>query len=657
MLRRPEFRAVNFFFCFTALILPFIAGSGGDLQLTIVQLVSSAFTIYTNILCYFSATASDSHVITLMVPAGCCLLAMFLMQERVRTGRALAISTPLWMENGAGQNGLPAAGVSKQREIDPKEQEQQSRLVTELEQQVAELKAEIEEHKKVESALRDSEWKFRTLVENLNIGVFRNTVDGGRIVQTNTAMARIFGYESVQDFYGISVTDLYLDMVDRQKFLEEMRTQGFVKDRLIAMRKRDGTPIWCSVTAVAHYDSAGRLECSDGVLEDVTEQKRLEEQLRHSQKMEAIGTLTGGIAHDFNNMLTAILGYANLLKLKMPADVVLHTYVEQILVSSEKAANLTRSLLAFSRKQIINPRPVNLNEIVQGVETLLTRVIGEDLEFKTILADRDLVVMADSSQMEQILLNLATNARDAMEDGGMLTIETSRTGVIPRHDGFSHALEPGDYAVISVSDTGAGMDEALSQRIFEPFYTTKEMGRGTGLGLSIVYGIVRQHKGDIHVYSEPGSGTTFKIYLPIVEKPAKKREDKVASPLVGGTETILVAEDDEDVRNLICSMLMQFGYRVIEAVDGLDAVEQFILHQEEVELLLLDVVMPRMNGKECLDRIRETNSRVPVIFSSGYTADIIHAKGIHEEGAGFLQKPVQPQVLLAVIRNTLERNG
>jgi polar amino acid transport system substrate-binding protein len=229
--------------------------------------------------------------------------------------------------------------------------------------------------------------------------------------------------------------------------------------------------------------------------------------------------------------------------------------------------------------------------------------------------------------------------------------------VIPRHDGFSHALEPGDYAVISVSDTGAGMDEALSQRIFEPFYTTKEMGRGTGLGLSIVYGIVRQHKGDIHVYSEPGSGTTFKIYLPIVEKPAKKREDKVASPLVGGTETILVAEDDEDVRNLICSMLMQFGYRVIEAVDGLDAVEQFILHQEEVELLLLDVVMPRMNGKECLDRIRETNSRVPVIFSSGYTADIIHAKGIHEEGAGFLQKPVQPQVLLAVIRNTLERNG
>ncbi|SHO47972.1 PAS domain S-box-containing protein [Desulfopila aestuarii DSM 18488] len=595
------------------------------------------------------------------VPVGSCLFVFFSIREMLRADTGPEISAPLCIESGgegAGQNGLSYSVGSDKNDGDPKRQEGVSQREAELEKKVAELEAQLEERKQVEIALRDSEWKFRTLVENLNIGVFRNTVEGGRIVQTNTAMAKIFGYDSVQDFYGISVTELYLDMVDRQKFLEEMRTNGFVKDRLIAMRKKDGTPIWCSVTAVAHYDSEGRMECSDGVLEDVTERKRLEEQLRHSQKMEAIGTLTGGIAHDFNNMLTAILGYANLLKLKVVEDPILNNYVEQILTSSEKAAHLTKSLLAFSRKQIINPRPVNLNEVVSGVEKLLMRVIGEDIEFKTILADRDLVVMADSGQMEQILLNLATNARDAMDDGGRLIIETSLAGVIPQRGGLPNTLEPGNYAVISVSDTGGGMDEAMCQRIFEPFYTTKEMGRGTGLGLSIVYGIIRQHRGDIQVYSEPGAGTTFKIYLPIAEQSAGiSDEAMVETPLVGGNETILVAEDNDDVRNLMCSMLQQFGYTVIEAVDGEDAVEKFSRHIDEVDLLLLDVVMPRMNGKECLDKIRAMNDRVPVIFSSGYTADIIHAKGIHEEGAGFIQKPVQPQAMLSLIREILQDAG
>jgi PAS domain S-box-containing protein len=470
-------------------------------------------------------------------------------------------------------------------------------------------------------------------------------------------MAKIFGYGSVRDFCEISVAELYTDIEDRRKFLEEMRTKGFVKDRLIAMRKKDGTRIWCSVTAVAHCDNEGRLEYSDGVLEDVTEQKRLEEHLRHSQKMEAIGILTGGVAHDFNNILTAILGYANLLKLKMPPDTDLEEYVEQILTSSEKAANLTRSLLAFSRKQLNNPQLINLNGIVRGVEKLLARIIGEDVDFNVILADRDLVILADSGQIEQILLNLAINARDAMVEGGLLTIETSLTGVIPRSGGFPNVLEPGNYAVIAMSDTGIGMDEAMFQRIFEPFFTTKEVGRGTGLGLSTVYGIVQQHKGHIHVYSEPGNGTTFKIYLPVIEQPEKSNDDKAKTTFIGGTETILVAEDDEDVRNLICSMLQKFGYTVIEAVDGQDAVEKFTLHKEEVDLLLLDVVMPRMNGKECLDRIREMNVRVPVVFSSGYTADIIYAKGIHEAGAGFLQKPVQPKVLLAAIRQSLQGTG
>lgn len=572
--------------------------------------------------------------------------------ECQKESRALSESgTKKSLNAGSGQSldGQDPAGVT------PREREL-ARRVRELEKELGALRDDIAAKQEVEAALRESESKYRTLVENINIGVFRNTVGQGHIVQTNPAMARIFGYDSVEEFCNVSVVDLYQDVVDRQKFLEEMQANGFVRDRLIAMRKRDGTPIWCSVTAVAHYDRDGNLEFSDGVLEDVTEQKRLEAQLRHSQKMEAIGTLTGGIAHDFNNMLTAILGYANLLQLKMGDDPTLAGYVEQILASSEKAASLTSSLLAFSRKQIITPRAMDLNEIVAGVEKLLIRVIGEDIEFMTKVWPEELVVMADGNQLDQILLNLATNARDAMPDGGILTIETSRIRFNGSYGGEddSLALEPGDYAVIAVADTGSGMEEETRQRIFEPFYTTKEVGRGTGLGLSMVYGIVRQHRGDIHVYSEPGTGTTFKIYLPLLENGIHGGRTTDGEVPGGGTETILVAEDDPDVRNLMCTMLSQFGYTVIDALDGEDAVAKFTDNRERIDLLLLDVVMPRLNGKECLDRIRAMGGRMPVIFASGYTADIIHAKGIHEDGAGFLQKPVQPRALMTQVRHMLD---
>ena len=653
MVLRSKFKCIFVCLIVATVVCDTIIDHGPCLEGNVFRYLSSLWTLYNFLLyCLASSATRLSGDDLLLIAAGGCLLGLIFAKRVDWIGSGREMSAGCLMENGSGQGGSLVSKMSGPCDTNAQEQETRKRRVDELRRQIEELKAEIEERKRVESALRDSEWKFRTLVENLNIGVFRNMVDSGKIVQTNTAMAKIFGYDSVQEFYKVSVTELYLDMVDRQKFLYEMKSKGFVKDRLMAMRKRDGTPIWCSVTAVAHYDNTGRMECSDGVLEDVTEQKLLEEQLRHSQKMEAIGTLTGGIAHDFNNMLTAILGYANLLKLKIPADSTLENYVEQILVSSKKAANLTKSLLAFSRKQLINPRPVNINEIVKGVEKLLIRLIGEDIEFTTKLCDGDLAVLADSGQMEQVLLNLVTNARDAMENGGMLAIETCQTTIRPYHTGFPHTLEPGIYAVISVSDTGGGMDKHMCQRIFEPFFTTKEIGRGTGLGLSIVYGIVRQHKGDIHVYSEPQCGTTFKMYLPIILNSTKKSDVNAASPLVGGTETILIAEDDDDVRNLMCSMLKQFGYTVIEAIDGRDAVEKFTRHQGCVDLLLLDVVMPGMNGKECLERIRKMNSRVPVIFSSGYTAEIIHAKGIREEGAGFLQKPVQPQELLAVIRQS-----
>lgn len=502
-----------------------------------------------------------------------------------------------------------------------------------------------------EEALRQSEKQYRTLVNNVNIGVYRNTAGPhGSFLQANPALARIFGYESPDELLNMAVSELYQNPEDRKLYLEDMRQNGFVKDKVLAMKKKDGTPIWCSVTATAQFDESGNIKYMDSVLEDITEQKRLEEQLRQSQKMEAIGNLAGGVAHDFNNILTAITGYGSLLRLRIGEGSPFKSYADEILAASERATHLTQSLLAFSRKQVLAPKPENLNEIVTRIEKLLVRVIGEDIEFKIELCERDLIVLADSSQIEQVLMNLATNARDAMQNGGLLTIKTERVDITGPH-GY---MKPGEYAVLSVSDTGKGMDEQTKLRIFEPFFTTKEKGKGTGLGLSIVYGIVKQHGGDINVYSEPGKGTTFRLYFKLVDM---KVENVVAAPLVtpqGGTETILLAEDDAEVRRLMKNILQEYGYTVIAAVDGEDAVIKFIEHKDQINLLLFDVVMPKKNGKEAYEEIRRMKQDVLVLFASGYTADIIHKKGLLEQGLNFISKPVTPNLLLAKIREILD---
>ncbi|EKD40122.1 MAG: Sensor protein [uncultured bacterium] len=530
-----------------------------------------------------------------------------------------------------------------------------TRQASELEAKVRELNREIEERRQAEQALRESEGKYHSLVDNINIGVYRTSSGRGRFIQANPAMAKIFGYDSLDEFMDITVSDLYQKVDDRKAFLEMVRQHGFAKDRELAMRRKDGTPIWCSASAKATLNDQGRIEWMDGVLEDITDRKKLEEQLRQAQKMEAIGTLAGGIAHDFNNILTALLGYSNLLKLKIGNDQVLNNYVDQILISSEKAANLTKSLLAFSRKQIIDPKPVDLNQIVRGIEKLLRRLIGEDIEFKTILDDRELAIMADSGQIEQILINLSSNASDAMPGGGIFTIQTEHIELRESGSGLPEHLVPGEYALITASDTGKGMDEKTKQRIFEPFFTTKEIGKGTGLGLSIVYGIIKQHNGDVHVYSEPGKGTSLKIYFPLIQSDVEDPEQARQKILLGGNETILVAEDSPEVRQLIVTVLEQFGYTVIAAVDGEDAVDKFTARSDTIQLLILDVVMPKMNGKEAFDRMRAIRKDIKAIFSSGYTADIIQRKGILENGAGYLPKPVLPHVLLSVIRETLDK--
>jgi len=369
--------------------------------------------------------------------------------------------------------------------------------------------------------------------------------------------------------------------------------------------------------------------------------------------MEAVGQLAGGIAHDFNNILTAVIGYAHMLKMKLKDDKKLGSYADNILSLSDRAANLTQSLLAFSRKQIINPRPVNLNEIIRTVEKLLSRIIGEDMQLKAVLSARDLIIMADHLQIEQVLMNLATNARDAMPEGGRLTIGTEDVDIdhefIKEH---GYGTE-GAYAVMSVTDSGAGMARETREKIFEPFFTTKETGKGTGLGLSMVYGIIKQHDGYINVYSEPGEGTTFRIYLPLIEAKADEIKPDFIKSLETGTETILLAEDETEVRAFTRKLLEEYGYKVIDAKDGDDTIDKFKLHKDKIELVILDVIMPNRNGREVCEAIKKITPDIKVLFTSGYPAD--HIDGMIGKGSVFILKPVSPTKLLQKIREVLDK--
>jgi len=377
-------------------------------------------------------------------------------------------------------------------------------------------------------------------------------------------------------------------------------------------------------------------------------------QLLQAQKMEAVGQLAGGIAHDFNNILTAIIGFGNLLKIATEQDDSQQSYVHQILTSAERAVNLTQALLAFSRKQIISPKLININKIIEGIKNILSRIIGEDIEMSTILTDEDLVVMVDSGQLELVLMNLATNARDAMPKGGRLTIKTEHVYLdrefIKRH-GFGTT---GHYALLSIEDTGIGMDKKTRDKIFEPFFTTKDIGKGTGLGLAMVYGIIKQHDGYINVYSEPGSGTIFKIYLSLIKSSEEEEKEPILPVIERGTETILVAEDDHQVRELIKEVLTGFGYTVLEAKDGLDALRLYKENANRIQLLILDVITPKKNGKQVYDEIKIESPNIKVIFMSGYDANVIHNKGIREEGLNFISKPILPDELLRKVREALD---
>jgi two-component system, cell cycle sensor histidine kinase and response regulator CckA len=402
-------------------------------------------------------------------------------------------------------------------------------------------------------------------------------------------------------------------------------------------------------------DDSGEVLGVASLAQDVTERVALEEQLRQSQKMEAVGRLAGGVAHDFNNLLTVILGYSQILADGLPPDSRLADSTGQIKSAADRAAGITRQLLAFSRKTVLSPRVINLNEVVLNLDSLLRRLIGDDIEVFTVPAKDLGAVKADPSQIEQVVMNLALNARDAMPQGGKVTLETSNVTLDGLYARDHQSVEPGRYVMLAVSDTGEGMSAETQARIFEPFYTTKDVGKGTGLGLSMVYGIVKQSGGFIWVYSEPNRGTTFKIYFPRIDQPAEllpaeKHVDKVQR----GTETILLVEDDEQLRQLSSSVLAHCGYNVLVASTPEQGLAVCKANSKDIGLLVTDVVMPRMNGRQLAEQILKLHPTMKVLYVSGYTNNAIVHYGVLDPGLWFLPKPFTLSALVARVREVLD---
>ncbi len=514
---------------------------------------------------------------------------------------------------------------------------------------------DITYRKRIEDALKDSEKKYRRIFEESRDVIFIFDADI-RLLDINPSAQDLFGYTREELFNLDISTALYVDPETREHFHRILFTDGYVKDLQVKLRNNDGEILVVHLSASVTRNEEGTITGYTGTLHDMTEHKKLEQQLLHVQKMESIGLLAGGIAHDFNNLLTAISGYGETIRETESGKVpVIRSSIEQILLASERARELTHNLLAVSRKQIINPKPILINSIIAEIHSFISRVIGEDIELTTKTCRKKLPVVADRGQIEQVLINLATNARDAMPSGGRLSIAANHITVNNKTRELIGIESPGEYAVITVSDTGIGMDEKTRQKIFEPFFTTKAIGKGTGLGLSISYGIINQHNGAITVESLPASGTVFNIYLPLIQKDVEEKPRREDLPATPGTETILIAEDEEIVKNFLQGILKRAGYTVIDASDGEEAVSRFRENASKISLVVSDVVMPKKNGREIYDEISTLNPDIKFIFISGYTADIIVKKGINENGVDFVTKPFSKNDILRKIRNVLDR--
>jgi len=523
-----------------------------------------------------------------------------------------------------------------------------------------------EQHQRAEEALRSSEERYRNILATIEDGFYE--VDAaGNFTFFNDALCRILGYPP-DEMAGMNNRQ-YMDPENAKKayqfFTTLCQTGQTARGWEWEIIRKDGTKRYTEASAFLLRDAEGKRRGFRGIVRDISERKQAEramaeiqEQLRQSQKIEAIGQLAGGIAHDFNNSLTLIKTSAQLALLEIKAGDPLRQTFELINKATEQSANLTRQLLAFSRRQILELQVVDLNSLLQDMDKMLHRVIGEDIELVSVLAKDLWRTKVDPGQMEQVILNFVLNARDAMPTGGKLTIQTANVELDGKYVQSHLGVKPGCYIQIAVSDTGTGMAPEVRGRVFEPFFTTKEKGKGTGLGLSTVYGIVKQSGGNIWVYSELGKGTTFKVYLPRVDDPLKEEKKKLLQPERGlprGAETVLVTEDEGEVRNLVGQILKNQGYEVLEAANGGEALMICERHRGAIDLLMTDVVMPVMSGRELADRLLLLHPEMKVLYMSGYTDDAIVRHGILEEGVHFIPKPFSVESLALKVREVLDK--
>jgi two-component system, cell cycle sensor histidine kinase and response regulator CckA len=506
-----------------------------------------------------------------------------------------------------------------------------------------------------QEGLRRSEINFRSLVTHAPYGVCRCD-SNGILLDVNPALVAMLGYEAGAELIGQNLANLYSDSQQWFSLADYLRTLQKFHGVAADWVRKDRASINVRLSGRAFRDNSNTV-FFELFAEDVTERRALEQQLRQAQKMEAVGRLAGGIAHDFNNLLMVISGYSEFLLERIGPDPALRGPAQEIANAAGRATSLTRQLLAFSRKQMLAPKVVDLNGVVTENLKMLTRMIGEDIDLVMVPSPEIGAVKADPGQIEQVVMNLAVNARDAMPHGGKLTIETANVKLDANYARFHQPVRPGDYVMLAISDNGMGMDAETQTHIFEPFYTTKGL-KGTGLGLSTVYGIIKQSEGYIWVYSEPGKGSTFKIYLPRVDAEAMQLEapqplapNEKAGP---GRETVLLVEDEENLRQLTRQSLEHQGYSVIDAGDGATAMRLSQEHKGPIHLLLTDVIMPGMNGRELANQVSASRPHMKVLYMSGYTDDAIVRHGVLGAGMAFLSKPFTPDALAAKVREVLD---